>query len=276
MRNCLSSLPEIKLMIHGARRILIASDFDGTLCSISASPSDVCVAPATLEILRQTIAADGLTLAVISGRALSDVRSRLPLNITFAGNHGLEIAGDGLAFEHAGARQLRPALGAACQVLKDALREWPAAWIEDKGLSATLHFRKVKERHHKAVLLAARRSLQPFGSQLALGLGNRALEVRPNVAWDKGYALRYIWEKAGPFDASICIGDDRTDETMFHANRGQLNIRIGCYGVTDATHYLSDSTEVAVFLSHLINFRRLETLPIRTERPSSSWASGGD
>ncbi len=278
MKYCLSALPEIDTLLHGTKRILVATDFDGTLCPIANAPSEVHVAPATLEILRYATACKRLTLAVISGRALVDVRRRLPLDIAFAGNHGLEITGGGLNFEHAAARQLRPLLASACEALAGALHEWPAAWVEDKGLSATLHFRRVDQRHHNSLLFAARSSLGGFGPQFALRAGNRALEVRPRVQWDKGSALRYIQEQTGPLDGCVGIGDDRTDETMFRANRDQLNIRIGCARRTAATYYLSDSVEVAILLSHIVDVcnSRVEALSAPSARASFVSVYGGD
>jgi trehalose 6-phosphate phosphatase len=276
MNYCFSTLPEIDPVLRAAQRILIATDFDGTLCPIVDVPSQASVAPATLEILQQAADCPRLTLAVISGRALADVKRRLPLDITFAGNHGLEISGGGLEFENAEARQLRPVLAAACEVLSDVVRGWPGASVEDKDLSATLHFRNVDRRRHNSLLFAARHSLGSFGSQLALRAGNRALEIRPKVAWDKGSALQYIWASAGPFDTCISIGDDRTDETMFRANRGHLNIRVGCFSGSAATHYVSDSAEVALLLSHVIDVCNSDALPRLSRCASSMSAPGGD
>ena len=254
MKYCLSMLSELDAMLAGKNRVLIASDFDGTLCPIAGSPSEVRLAPAMLEILRRTAACPRLSLAVISGRALSDIQCRLPFNIFFAGNHGLEVAGGGLEYEHSGARQLRSSVSGACRILSDTARQWPGAWIEDKGLSATLHFRQVDQRHHNPMLFSMRRSLGALGASLSLRVGRQALEIRPKVPWDKGNALRYLLEKAGPFDACVCLGDDQTDESMFRANSGQLNIRIGrSASRTAATHYLLDPAEVAIVLSHIVD-----------------------
>jgi trehalose-phosphatase len=267
MKYCLSTLQEVEARVLGASRVLIATDFDGTLCPIAGTPSEARLAPATLEILRRAADCQRLTLAVISGRALADIRGRLPLDVVFVGNHGLEIAGAGLDFEHDGARQLRPVIARACDALRGVCLDWPAAWIEDKGLSATLHFRNVDQCQHTSLLFAARHSLGAFGPALALRMGNRALEVRTKVCWDKGSALQYIQDKAGPFDTTICIGDDRTDECMFRANRDQLNIRVGCLARSAATHYLSDPAEVAILLSYIVGICGLQA--------RSLWMAGG-
>lgn len=256
MKYCLSVLPEIDARLTGAARVLIATDFDGTLCPITDMPSEARPAPAMIEVLRHVIRSSPLTLAVISGRALADVRCRVPLDVIFGGNHGLELAGGGFNFAHQGAQQLRPALVGACAALQALTRDWPAAWVEDKGLSATLHFRKVDPRNHSPLLFAARRSLGGFGTQLALRVGKMALEVRPRVSWDKGSAVQYIREHAGPFELCICIGDDQTDESMFRANRADLNVRVGCSNTSAASHYLAGPNEVAILLSHIVDVVR--------------------
>lgn len=254
MKYCLAALDEIDERLYGARNVLIATDFDGTLCSIAPSPSEVRIAPATLEVLRHVVRCDRITLAVISGRALSDIRCHLPLPITFAGNHGLEIAGPGFEFKHSSALELRPHLSAACDALTRALRQYPGAWVEDKRFTLTVHFRKVDERRHNEVLFHARRCLSRFAAHVALRCGNKALEVRPRIAWDKGSALNYIREHQGPFDACICIGDDRTDETMFRANPGQFNVRVGLQRPTVADYQVFEPGEVAILLEHVLDF----------------------
>lgn len=261
MKYSLSMLGEIDALLRSARRTLIATDFDGTLCPLAPTPAEVHISVATLEILRSAAACRRLVLAVISGRALKDIKSRLPIDVFFGGNHGLEIAGGGAHFVHDGARQFRPCLSSACEVLAQAMRQWPAAWIEDKGLSATLHFRKVEQCHHNSLLFTARHALVGLGRNLSLRVGRCALEIRPKVQWDKGSALQYIREHAGPFDTCICLGDDRTDESMFRANQGQLNIRIGAPADTAATHYLSDPSEVTVLLSHIVAMCSAEPWP---------------
>jgi trehalose-6-phosphatase len=54
------------------------------------------------------------------------------------------------------------------------------------------------------------------------------------------------------FDACICIGDDRTDETMFRANSGQSNVRIGRSGPSLASLFISDTTETKASLERVL------------------------
>jgi trehalose 6-phosphate phosphatase len=254
VKYCLSALSEVDAALRSARRILIASDFDGTLCPIADSPGEVRLGAAMTGILTRLTACERIVFAVISGRSLADISSRLPVEATISGNHGLEIRAPGLDFQHPEARALRPEIAAACDALRVGLKIWPGAWVEDKGLSATAHYRRVEQRHHRCLLQVARRCLRPFGNRLALRAGNKALEVRPKLAWDKGAALNHIRQSAGPFQACICMGDDRTDETMFRANPDGLNIRVGKVQPSAAAYHLYDPAEVAIFLSHALDF----------------------
>jgi trehalose-6-phosphatase len=51
--------------------------------------------------------------------------------------------------------------------------------------------------------------------------------------------------------ASICIGDDSTDESMFSANVNQMNIKVGTIGRSIACFCVADVFEVATLLAHL-------------------------
>ena len=215
----------------------------------------VAPSPALLDTLERAAMSQFLTVAVISGRAVGDLQSRLPLDIFFAGNHGLQITGRGLNYVHPGARQLRFSLSGACESLARIVHQWPGAWIENKGLSATLHFREVEPCHHAALLVAVGNALTGLGRHLDLSAGKLAVEIRPNVCWDKGSALRYIQNQAGPFDLCIGLGDDPGDEAMFRANYGQFNIRVGSVRLAGATHSLADPGEVAALLAKIVELR---------------------
>jgi trehalose 6-phosphate phosphatase len=250
MKHYLSTLSEIENAVSSAGRILIACDFDGTLCPIEKSPDGVMLSDAATETLWKLIDAD-ITLAIISGRSIEDLAERVPFDIILAGNHGLEIHCDGIDFKQPTAVSRESDVRAACEVLKPIVRNRPGAWVENKGLSATVHYRNVESSDIRPLLFAVRRRLSEFGTKLAFRAGKKAFEIRPAVGWDKGSALEYIQTRKGPFDLCICIGDDRTDESMFRANRGQLNVKVGCSGFSAATQYVSDAHEAITFLDHI-------------------------
>lgn len=254
MKHCFSMLDDIDRAVRGASRILVASDFDGTLCPIAATPDDVRLNPAVSDTLRRIATCDRMSLAVITGRALSDIVHKLPRGVTAAGNHGLEIEGPSLRYEHEPAACLRASLGDLCDALDGVAARWPGAWVEDKGLSATVHYRGVARDSERPLLMAVRGCVGSVDPRFALRAGKKALEIRPKVAWDKGSALDLIRKETGPFDLTVCIGDDRTDEAMFSANTGEVNVWVGTGAPACQDLYrLGDSGEVAVLLRHLLD-----------------------
>ena len=174
----------------------------------------------------------------------------MPLDLIFAGNPGSKSQPGQSVFPTP-----RLFVFALCLRRRSAGcgldRHWPGAWMECKDLSLTLHYREVAESRRHSLHVAARRGLNVFAPHLAFRTGLMALEIRPKVNWEKGDALAYIRENLGPFDLSVCLGDDTTDESMFRANREQINIRIGARRRTAATHYLSAPSEVAVLLARI-------------------------
>ncbi len=74
--------------------ILLCLDYDGTISEIAREPSLARPVSGAIEALRALAAHRGrITIALISGRALDDLRSLIPAprGIALAGVHGLEL-----------------------------------------------------------------------------------------------------------------------------------------------------------------------------------------
>ena len=124
------------------QRPLLAFDFDGTLTPIVARAEDARLSAAVSARLKAL--ATQLPLAIVTGRAVADVRDRLGFEPQFLmGSHGAEDPRD-------------PAATAARTHCLDTLRqqllarraELAAAGIsvEDKGVSVALHYRLSRDR----------------------------------------------------------------------------------------------------------------------------------
>lgn len=73
-------------------RLLLASDFDGTLAGIRDEPDAVVIDPEALEVLGSAASDPLVALAIVSGRDLSDLRPRLGgLRAWMSGSHGQEL-----------------------------------------------------------------------------------------------------------------------------------------------------------------------------------------
>src|SRR5687767_13130078 len=136
-------------------RLVLLLDFDGTLAPIVDDPAQAAIPPETRTELERLMGMAGVTVAVVSGRGLGDVRGRAAIpGIAYAGNHGMEIDGPGLHRTHPEALDARPALDLARVGLEGALDGVPGAWVEDKLLTLSIHFRLTPLIHHDLVRIA--------------------------------------------------------------------------------------------------------------------------
>ena len=64
-------------------------------------------------------------------------------NIIYSGNHGLEVEGPNIKFQSFILFKYKKALNEIKKQLQEALSATPGAWVEDKGLSLSVHYRLV-------------------------------------------------------------------------------------------------------------------------------------
>jgi HAD superfamily hydrolase (TIGR01484 family) len=110
-------------------------DYDGTLAPIVEDPAAAQMGPAMQHVLTALAQHPRYRVGIVSGRALADLRTRVEgRGLYLAGNHGLEIEGPGISYEHPEVWRLRPELDALAQAMKGDLEAIPGAWVEDKGV----------------------------------------------------------------------------------------------------------------------------------------------
>jgi len=193
-------------------------------------------------------------LAILSGRALVDIRRRVGVRrVVYGGCHGLEIAGAGLSFRHPAARRARVA--AARRLLAAAVRGIPGARLEWKGLAVSLHYRRVAPSRVGEVRRAAARVARR-APDLSLIAGRKVFDFVPRVGWDKGAAARWIARRLGaalPGRATVLyVGDDTTDEAAFKAlRRCAVTVRVGAVPTT-AEHVVRGVHEVHALLRAIV------------------------
>lgn len=205
--------------------MLLALDFDGTLAPIVPIPADAALLPAAQSALRALVARADTRVAVVSGRALADVRARVGLaGVYYAGNHGLEIEGPDIERIHPEAVAAVKLIADCTATLRGQLAEYPGVLVEDKHLTLSVHFRMVSDPALEEEIVA--RVMASCGDRAGLRLtaGKKVVEVRPDVAWDKGRATRFLVDAVLARNGAapvVYIGDDRTDEDAFRALRGR-------------------------------------------------------
>ena len=205
-------------------RLLIASDYDGTLAPLVDDPMQAyprresVVAMRTLAELPQT------DVAVISGRALRDLAalSRLPEEIRLVGSHGGEFDVDFSNGLSPAQTELRNTLSSLAEQLT---ADVPGCQIERKPAGLAVHFRTVDPGF---VSDAQERLMREIGDLegVAVRRGHNVIDFAVYET-DKGRALQELRHQLGA-TAVLYVGDDLTDEDAFATLSGpDVGIKVG-------------------------------------------------
>jgi len=214
--NALESYGQL-IGITSARESMLFLDYDGTLSPIVSDPSAATLVDGAAEALELVAAV--CPVAVLSGRDLADIRSRVGApGLWYAGSHGFELTGpDGTYHQNEAAAAFVPVLERAAAELRDSLAQIPGVRVEHKRFAVAVHYREVAPEHVGEIAAATHRLGQRGG--LRVTNGRMLVELRPDIDWDKGTTLAWIRDR---IDAAgsllpIFIGDDLTDEDAFDA-----------------------------------------------------------
>lgn len=261
MEYLFSAWRQIATQLRAARHIMFISDYDGTLAPIVDRPELANLSPKAKELLQALAHQRRYTVGIISGRALADLKRKVGIRgIIYAGNHGLEVEGPGMSFVNPVAEEIKPILRLLHGILSMALGRVKGAWVEDKGLTLSVHYRLAAEDKAGEVENIFEQVVAPARSRgkIKTTSGKKVYEVRPAVAWDKGKAIALILEKykKGKGKAlPMFLGDDLTDEDGFKViNKcNGISIVVGEEaGATHARYFLKSPAEVEELLEMLL------------------------
>ncbi|NNH68811.1 trehalose-phosphatase [Nocardia uniformis] len=193
----------------------ILLDFDGTLADIVPNPADARLVEGAAEAL--TDLATRCQVAMVSGRDLEELREHVDLpGLWYAGSHGFELlAPDGTRHVHDAVPGAERALAESADELRGQLSGITGVMVEHKRFAVAVHYRNVAAAHVGTVITAVNDMARQRGLR-ATG-GRKVVELRPDVDWDKGTALRWILDHLTVPALPIYIGDDFTDEDAFDA-----------------------------------------------------------
>lgn len=237
-----------------ASRVALYLDFDGTLSPIVARYDDANLTEDVRDTLVQLALDPRFTVAIVSGRSIADLRHRVRVpGLIYAGNHGLEIEGLGLSFRASEASGASGRLAAVVAQVQESLRTIPGAEVENKGLTASVHFRNVKPEQWASVAAIVKGEVATDDPLLVLRDAKMVIEIRPRVRWNKGEGVLWIRRELGLKSAlEIFIGDDKTDEDAFELLPEAFTIHVGA-GPTAARYRLADTDEVEVLLKCVLD-----------------------
>lgn len=224
-------------------RLLVTSDFDGTLAPIVNDPADARALPAAAAALVALAQLPDTDAALISGRALSVLRelSAMPSDVHLVGSHGAE-------FETGFVQTVDEALLARIvTALDDIAARYPGVAVESKPASVALHVRNASAADGGAALEAARRAAVDWDAETTAGKAVLEFAV---ITTNKGSAIEALREQTAA-TAVVFLGDDVTDEKAFARLRdGDLGVKVGS-GPSAARYRVGSPEEVAEVLAQL-------------------------
>lgn len=247
---------DLRARIADSDGVIFLTDFDGTLAPIVDTPDDAAALPGIDQTLRTLRNSDGTATGVVSGRALDDLYERVGVeDIGYAGNHGIELRYRGENEVHPDAREAMDSIAEVADTLESRLDDVSGCLVEDKRVTTTVHYRKVADDEIPTVKETVRRTVDEQSADLELTAGKAILEIRPDIDWNKGAAVEWLYDRIVPDDeewTTVYVGDDTTDEDAFEVvePRG-LGVAVGDDPDTVASVRVRDQDGVADFLELL-------------------------
>lgn len=243
------------------KRLMLLFDFDGTLAPIVSKPGYARIPGETLSLLKEVLCLRSCRIAVVSGRAMADIKKKIGLKgIVYVGNHGLQIRGDGLNYTAPLVPGYRASLRTIKTRIERGIRRYSGALIEDKGLTLSVHYRLVRDSERAALRREVRKIAQPYCARgfIKIRGGKMVMEIRPDLHWDKGSAVRWLIKRWMALDrcaqaVALYCGDDFTDEDAFRALAGKgITVVVGRRAGSAAQYFLDTQDEVNGLLRHIV------------------------
>jgi len=193
----------------------LITDVDGTISPTAPTPQQAKVSRLCRQYLA-TLCHRLALVAAISGRPATEVRDMVGIDgMVYIGNHGLERLVKGRPeFPH----NVQQYLTIIKSVIKELtpLLSIEGITIENKGVTATIHYRLCREPQlaEKEIMGAIKAS--PQASNLRIIKERMAIDLLPPIKMDKGTTILDLIQEYN-LQSGIYLGDDVTDIDAFRA-----------------------------------------------------------
>jgi len=266
----------LRMAYREGQRLLLLFDYDGTLVPIAEHPRLARLAGPTRRVLARLAGQPRVRVGIVSGRSLDDLRHMVCLSdVCLVGTTGLEMEAYGVRLVHREARKAIRSVGEAIRAVRAAIAPFRGAWVEDKRLGLTVHYRRAAPEGIVALRDAAHAALAPHARALRIVEGPMAMEVTPNVGCHKGTAVRMIQERLKPArHLVVYAGDSANDADALEevGAAGGIGLGIGPEAPRIARYRLPDPAALGSLLDELWRALGAESKP---RRPRAMAGSGG-
>lgn len=266
MKYAFSHLQTIDELVRAHKKIILLTDFDGTLTPIREHPDLAILSEEIRQILLKFSQNKTFFLGIVTGRSLRQIKKLINIpNILYAANHGIELEGPGIRFCSPEAKKARYNLWHVYMQLFKSLRHIEGIYLEDKGYAVSLHYRMVKKTSDMDLIAKTFDSItKPYIERNALSLspGKMVYEIRPPVTWNKALTIQWLLTNYFPLNFGtdallVYLGDDKADIEVFHTLKGkELTIFVGNPSeTTTADYFVYSPDEVKTLFEHLYNLK---------------------
>jgi trehalose 6-phosphate synthase/phosphatase len=250
-----SMIPEgLQRRTHGGeRKLIVFSDYDGTLVPIRQKPEEARLSQEERNQLRSIFDSSGLELVMVSGRSSRFLTQQFDgMNIFSGAEHGAK-------FYDKEEKQWRSLVNSdkeswyeyALQVMKDYTTRVPGSFIEKKEFGISWHYRQAPPEfaNYQARKLHEELEIGLSNLPVAILRGKKVIEARAVEANKGAFARWFLQTKyVTGQEVILAIGDDQTDEEIFQAlPESAFTVKVGDEP-TAARYRLRSQEQVIPFL----------------------------
>lgn len=261
--DLLKELDNVLNHISSFNKILLFSDFDGTLVAIKKNPKNVKLSKKAEYILNKIIKNEKIIAGIVSGRKISELEfflgSHIYENINLFGCHGSEMKFKGSKIHVAEqAEKAKKNLAPIMNFIVSKYNEISGLVFEKKENSFAVNYRNIKYSDKNKIDDMKNDFLEMISKYPARLLDlKKVLEIVP-LDVDKSLAIKATMDEYNKIVKScnhvkLCIGDDITDENLFRENSDGINVKITSPDnqVTSAGYFLNNISENYIFLNKI-------------------------
>lgn len=244
-------LTQIKKEYDQASTRLILLDYDGTLSPFVKNPEDAVPSEELLNLLKEMTSDPKNKVVINSGRNHQILDKWFKgLELDFAAEHGAFYKENGKW--HHNIRKKIVWDDEIVNIIDHTIDKTPRSRLEKKDASLVWHYRNVDvwlaELRQKQLINALMGPCSRLNLQIVPG--NKIVEIK-SPDYNKGSEVKRLLEKNN-YDFVLAIGDDNTDEDMFHALPPDgISIKVGNFSPV-AKYRISLQSSVIPFFQKLI------------------------
>ena len=193
----------------------LITDVDGTISKTAPTPQQARVSPLCQHYLLK-LSSHLALVAAISGRPASQAKEMVGIDsMVYIGNHGLERWRGGKTefpdSTHDYSRVIKPVIKELTSLLSSE-----GISIEDKGVTATIHYRLSPEPQLAERKILNALNASTWAKSLRVIRGKMSFNLLPPIEANKGTAVMDLIREYN-LQGGIYLGDDYTDIDAFRA-----------------------------------------------------------